>query len=80
MKEEDRLWIYVVYFNPKDFPGEYVIRGQSPNPDGTIEAEARCIVASSLEVARKMLHQIRPGLVLLARHPEDDPVIVETWI
>ena len=80
MKNEDRLWIHVIYKHPKDFPDKYVVRRQSPNSDGTILAATNCIVGSTLEGVREMLEDVYPGLVRIARHPQDDSVIVESWI
>ncbi len=77
---DNRLWICVVYKNPVDYPGKYVIRRQSGEPDGTIIAENQCIVSDSLEEVREIMHGYFPGLVLITRHPDDDPCIVETWL
>jgi hypothetical protein len=80
MQEENRFWIHVVYENPKDFPGKFVVRRQSPNQDGTILVATNCIVASTLERAREMLAYAFPGLVRMASNDQDDPIIIETWI
>jgi hypothetical protein len=68
----------VVYFNPSDYPGRYVVRVQRPGPGGAIqeEAEPRAVV-DTLEEARKMLPWY---LTNLGRYPDDDPVIVEVWV
>jgi hypothetical protein len=77
---KDRLWIHVIYFNPKDYPGKYVVRRQSPNEDGTILIDKKCTVTSTLGLARVALHSACPGLFRIDRHPEDAAVIVESWI
>lgn len=70
---------YAIYFNPSDFPGKYVLRRWAikegvpfplPDPSPTY-------VADTLSEVRA---QVPAGLVHLHRHPEDDPVIVETWM
>lgn len=66
------LEIYVIYQNPNDYPGKFVVRrwrGLTPDP----HAEVR----TTLTAARAA---VPPGLVLLSRCPDDDPCIAETWL
>lgn len=70
---------YAIYDHPKDYPEDFVVRrwrivegSLNPVPDETPFARA-----TSLREARAA---IPPGLVHLHRHPEDDPVLVETWV
>jgi hypothetical protein len=71
---------WVVYSNPKDFPGKYVarrwdiIRGQT-EPKPTSEHH----VADTLEEIRKMIPD-RGGLACIPRYDDDDYAIVEMWI
>lgn len=68
------LSIWVVYKHPKDYPQSYVARkfeGEQPTPS--------IIVADDIEKLRDVL-QFQMGLVKLMRRPEDDPVIMETWL
>jgi hypothetical protein len=76
---EPLLVTFTIYERPKDYPDKFVVRrwaiihGQpQPQPEGKAWA-----VADSLEMVRGSLP---PGLVRTERHPEDDPVIVETWV
>ena len=73
------LRIITVYAHPRDFPGEFVARESFTNATGERKDE---IVARGpdLESCRAAIIALDLGLVCLARHPEDDPVIVETWI
>jgi hypothetical protein len=80
MTEGNRFWMHVIYKNPKDFPGKYVIRRHGLDPDGSTIAERGCIIAATLEGARESLEYFYPGLYRLGRHPQDDPVIVESWV
>lgn len=69
------LWMRVVYRSPADYPGRFVLRlwevdGEGPHPRDAI-------VADSLDEIRASLPG---GLTRIARSPDDDPVIVETWI
>ena len=64
--------VFVIYFNPSDSPGNYVVRRFA----GMVADEFPVITAASLEEARSVI----PGWCAgLARSVEDDPVIVETW-
>lgn len=76
---EPLLITFTIYEKPKDYPDKFVVRrwgvvhGRSmPVPDPKAWA-----VTDSLEMARKSLPR---GLYRTARHPQDDPVIVETWV
>lgn len=73
------LETYVIYFSPSDFPGMFVvqrfeIRRGEPEPIPDVEP---VIVAESLLAAREA---IPDWMTCLARHPSDEPQIVETWI
>lgn len=70
-QDPDKLYLWTVYFNPADFPGEYVARCWAlDQPTDFI------IRASTLEALRSMLPA---GLYRMDRTPGDNPVIVETW-
>jgi len=71
-----RLW--TIYKHPKDFPDSYVARQFEVTPDQGARPTASIVIASSLEFLREQMMDM--GLVKLARSPEDDPVIVETWL
>lgn len=73
------LKLFCVYFDPTDYPGQYVVRewvlgqyhaGFAPLP--TPHA-----VGPTLHAVRAT---IPPGLACLPRDPADDPVIVEVWL
>ena len=68
---------YVIYFNPSDFPGRYVVRGWTAGI-GECQPDAEPLgVVDNLEAARA---KIPPGLHRLSRLPGEDSVIVETWL
>lgn len=73
---EIRQW--VIYYNPADYPGKYVVRewavivGQR-EPIAAVEAAA---VVDTIEAARAV---IPPAMVDIGRRDDDDPVIVEVW-
>jgi hypothetical protein len=70
---------YVIYFNPLDFPGEYVLRRWRVDPVTThpIPDLHPVVVSDDIEEARKLVPM---GLVRIHRHPSDDIAIVETWL
>jgi hypothetical protein len=67
---------HIVYFNPSDCPGKYVIRKVLID-DGKFHMEKAAIILDSYAQVREF---IPDGLVRMSRHQDDDPVIVETWI
>lgn len=66
---------YVIYKNPKDMPGKYVVRRWEIQRDGPIPAEA--VTCENLEEARSC---IPSDLIKMSRHEQDDPAIYEVWI
>jgi len=71
------LSMWVIYANPRDFPGKHVVRRHVSRADGTYGATDEFEVADTLDETREFV----PGWAIrLDRQPEDDPVIVETWI
>ena len=70
------LVMYTLYHRPADHPLiPIVIRVYTVTRNGEVTL-ARWY-AGSLAAARLMLP---PGLHCLGRQPDDDPVIVETWV
>lgn len=74
------LSIWTVYDHPADYPDMYVARlfdvtgGGDPVPTG------HTFAAATLELVRAWIQQVAPGTVCLTRSPEDDPVIMESWL
>ncbi len=69
------LTMWTIYERPLDFPNCYVVRRWTVEEGKTVAHE--CLLADSLEKARKL---VPPHSTRMDRFPEDDPVIVETWI
>ena len=68
--------VYVVYYDPSDYPGLYVVRRQVAGR-GTVTTDREPLtVAKTLKEARQC---IPAGLERFQPSPDDDPVIVETW-
>lgn len=79
----DVLYMFTVYESPRDFPGRFVVRRWAIGPrqfGDPIKAKPDArpwAIADTLAGARESLP---PGLSNLARNPDDDSVIVETWV
>lgn len=67
--------LWTVYKGPAEFPDGYVIRmwtveGGEPTPG----------IAYGFDTLEHARNSLPPGVNRLERAPEDDPVIVETWV
>jgi hypothetical protein len=69
------LHLWVVYKCPSDFPEDYVAR----RFDNGAPTEV-ILKAETLGGLRVLLAFNYPDLSYFPRHPDDDPVIVETWM
>lgn len=74
--EKGALLFFVIYANPKDYPGKHVLRAWSAR-GGQGEPADWCIRCDTLEEIRLELPE---GLTNVGRQPEDDPCIVEVWV
>lgn len=78
MSGDPLLTVWVIYYGASNHPpGKWVLRPQDAMRDGTIRPHEVFHECNSLAEARAMVPE---GCVCLQRMPEDDPVIVETWI
>lgn len=73
----DPLSIFVVYFDPDDYPGKHVVRQWHVWPEHLQPHQDPLIVTDDLESARAALPG---GLVIVPRTPGDEKQIVETWV
>jgi hypothetical protein len=76
MSLDDPLEIWTIYEKPSDWPVGWVTRCFKILPGGKSEP-GEAFFCMTLEDARKC---VPPTLYRMERAPEDDPVIVETWI
>lgn len=67
---------YTIYKNPLDFPDKYVMRVFENTSIGSVPT-SEIAVSTNLENVRDA---IPAGCICIARSPDDDPVILETWI
>jgi hypothetical protein len=70
--------MWTVYDHPKDYPHCFVARRFDVDATGA-HASDSIIIAPTLEVLRDVL-AFEMNLTPLARSPEDDAKIVETWL
>lgn len=75
---DDGSWlqIWTVYDHPRDYPDGFVARMHVVGR-GAHGPTARALYGATLGDVRAALP---PGLTCLARSPDDDPRIVESWI
>lgn len=71
------LDMWVIYENPSDYPGKFVVRLWHPGAGFLEAAKDPTAVVETLEEARKAIPE---GRHRLPRQASDDPVIVETWM
>jgi hypothetical protein len=74
---EHVLSTWTIYDHPKDQPHHYVVREWQVIRGQRDAIPAQAYLAPTLEIARRL---IPAGLMCLHRRPEDDSVILETWI
>lgn len=71
----DSMYQWVIYENPRDYPGKFVVRKWKVVTPDPKPGEAQ--VCNSLPEARS---KIPPGMYKLEPSLHDDPCIVEVWI
>ncbi len=67
---------WVIYKQPRDYPGQYVLRRWLADADGP-RPTGEVALADSLEAIRAALPG---GLTCIGRYADDDPCIVEVWL
>jgi hypothetical protein len=75
---DDRVYIFVIYDHPSDFPNKFVLRRQWATRDGAIHADDGCYTADSIEPLRQMM--IERGAIQMPLFEGEDPAIAETWM
>jgi hypothetical protein len=68
------MLLWVIYQSPSDYPGRFVARPHNALEQRVLTA---ILIANTLNELRT---KVPAGLALLAREPNDDPVIIETWV
>jgi hypothetical protein len=68
---------WTIYYRPLDFPDHYAVRMWMVGEGSELIWRNIACVCSTLDEARE---QIPAGTVCFPREPEDDTVIIESWI
>ena len=72
------LPIIVIYKNPLDHPGKYVVRRQWAGQGNVLIEPGALAVVDTLDEARAAVPPEQD--TCLGRNPEDDPAIFEVWL
>lgn len=70
------MHIFVIYFNPSDYPGRYVLR-QWIIDSNQIIPTTNVHIEDTIKKVRKHLPK---DVSIIVKNDMDDPCIVETWI
>jgi hypothetical protein len=71
------LPMWVIYWNPRDYPCRYVVRRWLVGASGAVADDEPNAVVDTLDEARRSVPQ---GLACLNRAEADERQIVEVWI
>lgn len=71
------LRIFVVYKNPADYPGLFVVREWHVIGGAQMPCPLPVAVVATLDEARRSVPE---GHVCFPAQPDDDPVIYEVWL
>jgi hypothetical protein len=76
----EELPMWVVYDHPIDFPNSYVARLHQWDEQAKayVASPTEMMVAADVDLIRRELFSL--GFHKLDRHPDDLPVIMETWV
>lgn len=74
--ERSPMKTYTIYDHPSDYPSCYVMRVFETKAGEVIPTD-ETVVSTNLEAVRAM---VPPGCICMPRDPDDDPVILETWL
>ena len=73
------LSVWTVYDHPRDFPGHWVVRCWDITP-GNAKMRGDAHTFDTLDAARAYVYRVYPDGFCLARQPDDDPKVFETWV
>lgn len=75
---EERLVHYVLQEKPSDYPDKYVLRKWAIVAPGQLQKLGIQMVEADVNVIHQQMQEA--GLVWVGRHPDDDPVILRTYM
>lgn len=76
MNYVQHITVWIISFNPSDFPGLYVVRPHLVGSGWTIPAQF-CATFKNIHDARAYVPK---PCTYMERDPRDDAVIVESWV
>jgi hypothetical protein len=71
------LSMWVIYWNPRDFPNRYIVRRWLVDGAGPVADDEPSAIVETLDEARR---SIPDGLFCLDRAEADEKQIVEIWL
>lgn len=71
--------MWTIYDHPSDYPNEFVARLFEIRATGAT-ATGHVVAAPTLPLIRRVVQRLAPGSVCVGRRPDDEPVVVETWL
>lgn len=72
------LTFYVVYWNPADFPGRWVVKRVCVRD---FEVATESAFWGEAETLNQLRNEFKPPTTItISRHDQDDPVVWETWV
>lgn len=74
----DLLYIYVIFDHPSDYPDHYLIKRDNVATGDVVRDPDYLFLAKTLDECQNEM--IRLQLCPLPLSPDDDPVIIQTWI
>lgn len=77
---DDVVEVYAIYDHPRDYPDEFVARRWRIRRGLDMALADLGPPNIRGETLNEVRRQLPAGLVRLGRLPDDDPVIVETWL
>jgi hypothetical protein len=75
--DEDTFCGWTIYWHPLDYPQHFAVRMWWVTDVGVVAHHLYACLCDSLDEARE---QIPNGTIRFPRDPDDDAVIVETWM
>jgi hypothetical protein len=72
LQQQGNLCIWTIYAHPSDYPADFVAR--------LFTQHGRTDMILTADSLGGLRGQLPPGLTCLMREPNDDPVIVESWV
>ncbi len=77
---KDSVTLLVVFWNPSDFPGRWVLRRHHNMRGGKVLVDGYALLFDMLDDLHEWMDDAVPGLYNFGRLDGDDPAIYEVWM